>query len=98
MQAGVGPLDLKAKKELKKEIQILLEQQELKWKQRANEVWLQKGDRNIKFFHASASQRRQRNLIVGVQDAVGRECNTQAEIEEAFVSYYQSLFKSGGVR
>jgi hypothetical protein len=98
MQAGEGPSDLKAERELKGEIQMLLEQQELKWKQRAKEVWLQKGDRNTKFFHASASQRRRGNRIAGLQDAVGRECNTQEEIEEAFVSYYQSLFQSGGVR
>jgi predicted metal-dependent hydrolase len=98
MQAGEGPSDLKAEKELKEEIQMLLEQQELKWKQRAKEVWLQKRDRNTKFFHASALQRRWGNRIAGVQDAVGRDCNTQEEIDEAFVSYYQSLFNSRGVR
>jgi hypothetical protein len=98
MQAGEGPSNLEAEQELKEEIQMLLEQQELKWKQRAKEVWLQKGDRNTKFFHASASQRRRGNRITGVQDAVGRDCNKQEETEEAFVSYYQSLFNSGGVR
>jgi hypothetical protein len=44
MQVGEGPLNLQAKRNFKDEIHVLLEQQDLKWRQRAKEVWLQKGD------------------------------------------------------
>jgi hypothetical protein len=97
LQAGEGQTDLNAERVLKDEINGLLEQQDLKWKQRAKEAWLQKGDRNTKYFHACASQRKHGNTIGGIKDADGRECETQAEIEEAFVSYFRNLFESGGV-
>jgi hypothetical protein len=97
MQAGEGPTYHKPERALKDEINGLLEQQDLKWKQRAKKTWLQKGDRNTKFFHACASQHKRGNTIRGIKDANGRECETQIEIEEAFVSYFSSLFESRGV-
>jgi hypothetical protein len=44
LQKGDGLMDLKRERELKDEIHGLLEQQDLKWKQRAKEEWLLKGD------------------------------------------------------
>jgi hypothetical protein len=38
------------------------------WKQRACVQWLAEGDRNTKFFHMKACQRRQRNEIRGLFD------------------------------
>jgi hypothetical protein len=42
---------------LNKELYDLLEQEDLKWKQRAKENWLRFGDRNTKYIHACATQR-----------------------------------------
>jgi hypothetical protein len=33
------------------------------WRQRAHVHWLEKGDRNKSYFHAQASERRERNNI-----------------------------------
>ncbi|KAJ0111527.1 hypothetical protein Patl1_02330 [Pistacia atlantica] len=49
--------------QLKQEIDRLLEEDDIKWKQRAKQQWLKDGDRNIKFFHLCANQRRKSNVI-----------------------------------
>jgi hypothetical protein len=43
--------------QIKSELDSLLEQEELKWRQKAKENWLMYGDRNSKFFHAYANQK-----------------------------------------
>ncbi|XP_059446415.1 uncharacterized protein LOC132177961 [Corylus avellana] len=49
----------------------LLDKEELKWKKQSKEVWLKEGDRNKKYFHACANQRRRYNYIESVQDEQG---------------------------
>jgi uncharacterized protein YdcH (DUF465 family) len=73
---------------LKDEMHTLMEQEELKWKQRAKENWLRSGDRNSKFFHACASQKHGRGRISEIKDKDDRPCSSKEEIENAFVSYF----------
>ncbi|TXG48954.1 hypothetical protein EZV62_024829 [Acer yangbiense] len=54
---------------IEKELDDLLEVDEMYWRQRSRENWLQCGDKNSKFFHASASARRSRNKISGIFDS-----------------------------
>lgn len=54
-------------KKLQVEIGIMLENDNLKWRQRAKTNWYKLGDRNTKFFYC-ATQRRRRNLISKVRD------------------------------
>jgi hypothetical protein len=42
---------------IQRDLQVQLEQEEIKWRQRAKINWLSHGDRNSKFFHACANQR-----------------------------------------
>ncbi|XP_042944707.1 uncharacterized protein LOC122278595 [Carya illinoinensis] len=44
-------------KSLQKELEKLLEQKDMKWRQRAKQNWFQLGDRNTRFFHSCATQR-----------------------------------------
>ena len=43
------------------EIQSLLFQDELFWRQRLRSIWLSAGNKNTKYFHQRASQRRWKN-------------------------------------
>lgn len=82
---------------LKGQIEQLLEQEDLKWQQRAKLAWYQKGDRNTSYFHAWASQRRRNNRIGRITDETGREWIDMANVHTTFIQYYQHLFTTGGV-
>jgi hypothetical protein len=81
---------------LKNEIHKLLEKDELQWKQRAKMDWLREGDQNTKFFHACVRQRQCRNRIEKIEDESGHVCTSQADVDQAFVKYYDNLFSTTG--
>ncbi|XP_075498859.1 uncharacterized protein LOC142537187 [Primulina tabacum] len=58
-------------REIEYQIEKLSEQEEIHWNQRARVNWLQHGDRNTKFFRATASQRRRNNFIKGLMNDRG---------------------------
>lgn len=76
------------KKNLKDEIDGLLEQENLKWRQHAKEDWLRNGDRNTKYFHTCARQRKRRNSVEQIRDEEGHLYPEPTDIEAAFASYY----------
>jgi hypothetical protein len=93
---GYNP-DVRQASELQRELQGQLEQEELRWRQRAKMNWLVNGDRNSKYFHACANQRRKANTIKKIRDESGCIWETQAEIGSAFETYFKVLFSSGGM-
>ena len=54
--------------ETSKKLDELLRRQEIYWAQISRIQWLKHGDRNTKFFHSKASQRRRRNYIQRLKD------------------------------
>ncbi|KAL0009842.1 hypothetical protein SO802_004950 [Lithocarpus litseifolius] len=54
---------------LKTNINKALTREEIMWSQRSRAMWIKWGDRNMKFFHATASQRQKRNSILGLMDS-----------------------------
>ena len=64
------------------------------WKQRSRALWLKWGDRNTKFFHATASQRRRKNRIEGLQNQNGEWIDDQQGIESIILEYFANIFKS----
>jgi len=86
--------DMELINQLQGEVSELIEMEELKWQQRANQAWLQHGDKNSKYYHACVNQRRKSNLIKQIQDMLGVSCTEQGAIEDAFLRYYVELFQS----
>jgi hypothetical protein len=81
-------------KQLRKEVNDLIELEDLKWRQKAKQHWLQFGDKNSKYFHACVNQRRKNNQIKQIQNRLGVVCREQETIEEAFVDYFKTLFQA----
>jgi hypothetical protein len=57
LQRSESPENSDAIKNAQGEIEKLLEQEDLRWKQRAKQNWYKNGDQNTQYFHAWANQR-----------------------------------------
>jgi hypothetical protein len=77
---------------IRKEVQELLLREENMWRQRSRTSWLKEGDRNTRFFHSKASQRRRRNSLVFLRLENGAIITDSEQIGRQFVDYYQELF------
>ena len=53
------------------------------------------GDRNTKFFHSKATQRRKKNHIRGIQNAHGQWVEELEEVVEVASDYLDNLFSAG---
>lgn len=65
----LSPAQHELRKSLKSRLQQVIADEEILLKSRAKQHWLQEGDGNTKFFHASANGRRRENNIFAVEDA-----------------------------
>ena len=79
---------------LRKEINELLDSEEIKWQQRSKVQWLGLGDRNTKYFHFKASDRRRKNTINCIMDEDGVWHDSPDSIAEVVVSYFKNLYSS----
>lgn len=76
----------------KEKLSELLINEELYWKQRAKTFWLEAGDTNSKFFHASASSRKKANLISTLKSDDGTMVSDHAQLCRLLKDYYSNIF------
>ena len=81
-------------KALKGEVNSLLLADEFHWKQRSRKIWLRVGDKNTRYFHQSASQRRKTNSLMGLLNSQGQWCTDATELKAIASNYFQELFTS----
>jgi hypothetical protein len=98
LQRDEDPDQREAIKKLQGEIETLMEQEDLRWKQRAKHNWYQNGDRNTPFVHAWVDHRRRINHIKAIVDEDGHRWSNKKEIPRVFIDFYQRLFSSAGTR
>ncbi|CAL1384119.1 unnamed protein product [Linum trigynum] len=79
---------------LENELEDILLQEEFIWKQRSKNYWLKHGDKNTKFFHRRASDRRSKNMIKKLKDEDGKICTDQEDIARCIVNFYKKLYTS----
>lgn len=84
------------KRSIEKEIDGLLEKEEIMWKQRSRALWLHEGDRNTTYFHKVANGRNRRNQINKITDSTGVIHSKHEEIELVFRHFFEELFTSKG--
>jgi len=75
-------------------IELLLEQEEIYWVQRAPTNWLKHGDRNSGFFQNFASNRRRKNMIKFLIDDHGVRHEDAVNMKSIVQSYFESLYTS----
>ncbi|XP_040990995.1 uncharacterized protein LOC121238231 [Juglans microcarpa x Juglans regia] len=81
-------------KQVQRDTNKLLEEENLRWQQRAKQRWLREGDRNTKFFHQCASLRRKVNMIKKLVDDDGQEVHSNERISSLFQDYYKEFFST----
>ncbi|KAL5746685.1 hypothetical protein ACOSP7_027831 [Xanthoceras sorbifolium] len=92
--AGEGRLDVSRIKQIESSIDELLVQKELFWRQRSRALWLHASDKNTKFFHTKATQRKRRNRISGLMDLNGVWKEEAADLENLISGFYNQLLQS----
>jgi hypothetical protein len=83
-------------KALQRELDELLEFEDMKWKQRAKQHWLRFGDRNTAFYHSWVQHRKRINRIRSVTDEQGRTWRKLKDIGRVFSNFYEDLYTSQG--
>ncbi|KAL3833965.1 hypothetical protein ACJIZ3_008701 [Penstemon smallii] len=90
----ITPASKQKEKDVSRELELLLDKENMMWEQRAKAHWLKDGDRNTSFFHARATGRKERNEILDIRNAKGVWCESESEIENTVIDYFQNLFTS----
>ena len=79
---------------LRRTLNALFEKEEKMWRQRSRSLWLSNGDRNTKYFHSRATQRRRRNHIQSLRDNMGVIHDTNEGMASLLINYYENLFST----
>ena len=66
------------------------------WQQRSRITWLTAGDRNTRFFHLRASQRRRKNSITKLKRPDGQMTEELQEMGDLISTFYKELYTSEG--
>jgi hypothetical protein len=81
-------------REVTRQIEVALEQEEVHYMQRSRANWLMHGDKNTAFFHNYAKVRRKRNTILKLKDGNEEWIEGNDAMGNLIHEYFSSLFSS----
>ena len=84
--------------ELKREITEFKDMENRMWFQRAKVWWAKDGDKNSKFFHSRATQRKRKNSIQKIWAVSSDWTSNLEEVEKCLINYFQELFTSANLQ
>ncbi|XP_057815879.1 uncharacterized protein LOC131029424 [Cryptomeria japonica] len=79
---------------LKVELAEILLREEMFWRDKSRELWLDAGDSNSKFFYASLKAKRNKNRINQLKDVLGKMVGKAEELENLAVKYVVEILGS----
>ncbi|KAL4309737.1 hypothetical protein GQ457_01G012650 [Hibiscus cannabinus] len=82
---------------LQLELEHILDQEELLWKQKSRCDWVLFGDRNTSYFHKRATINQCINRISSLQLNTGEWCDDDAILHDEAVAYFRTLFSIDSV-
>lgn len=94
LSLGMTNVEFEKEKSLKEDLAELLLREEIYWREKSRESWIQAGDNNSKFFHASMKAKTDQNNINHVQDGLGGWHDNRESIEVATISHFQNILGS----
>ena len=71
--------------------------EEIMWQQRSRIKWLTAGDKNTRFFHLRATQRRKKKKISCLKRPDGQVTEDAQEMGRMTTTFYKNLYSSEGV-
>ena len=84
--------ELETRKQAQVELWQWIKRKELYWAQQSRIRWLKEGDRNTKFFHTVASNKRRKNTI-GSIEVNGEKVDDPSQIKSEAVKFFKSIFR-----
>ncbi|OMO83067.1 hypothetical protein COLO4_22714 [Corchorus olitorius] len=97
LQQGLGvKQNTEEERAARKELQDVLEQEQLMWYQKSRANWFVHGERNTKFYHTVTKRRRARNRITSIQGKNGQVLETTEEIELEFLNHFKEVYTNQG--
>ncbi|XP_058076517.1 uncharacterized protein LOC131225104 [Magnolia sinica] len=68
--------------------------EEIFWKQKARNSWLEEGDRNTKLFLVTARERNRHAMIKSIKGEEGNTVTGQAQIQSETTQFFEKLFQA----
>jgi len=75
------------------QIEARRQQEEILWRQKSRIRWLKEGEKNTKFFHRTAIQRRMHNNIAFINNQQGERLEAHEDMEKEFKDYFQEILR-----